>query len=344
MSKCARNVQLDFFKIVFTILIVIHHFLIVIDHLPYYTIRGYIAVEYFFIVSGYFMFQTSEHNKKMNTWNYLKKRLKVLYPHYIFSLFIMYLGVKQFEACKVYNIIKLIPDIFLLQSVGVFKGGGGNYPAWYISVLITASAILFFLHKKCSVKMYNFAAILCVAIVYCYLFHCGKIEIWNKRYFFYIPWWRGTADLCIGTLIYQINDKLNTCLSKYIKECHIMEIVCTVVLAVCIFAEGTNLLDFIAVFSLVVLVTIMSTPYSLYKRLPPIKLSRYEYAIYLNHAFCIGIAKRVFTLSIFNNMSFEIKLMLVLLTAILYSVATTHVVEWIVRESKIRKICDKEVQ
>lgn len=321
MNNRIRNVQLDFFKIVFTILVVIHHS-------PYYTVRGYIAVEYFFIVSGYFTIQTFEKNREMSTRDYLKKRLKILYPHYIFSLFIMYLGVKQFEACKLDNLKNLIPDIFLLQNVGIFKGGGINYPAWYMSVLITGSMILFFLYKQCPIKMYNCVAILCVVTVYCYLFHCGEIEVWNKFYFFYIPWWRGTAALCIGSLIYQMSNKLN----KYIMGYHITEIICTAILVVCIFTSEVKILDFLAVFCLVVLVTVMTTPYSIYQNLPSTKLSRYEYAIYLNHAFCIGVTNKLFTVPVFDNIDIKIRLVILLLTTIIYSVITTHIVEWLVRK------------
>ena len=244
-----RNKQLDFFKIILIILIVIHHS-------PYCKVRGYVAVEYFFIVSGYFMIQTFEHYKTMDTWSYLKKRLKRLYPHYIFSFFVMYLAVNRLEAFKFSNIVRGIPEIFLLQSVGFFKGGF-NQPLWYLSVLVTASAVLFFLLKKLPIKIYNFMAILCIVIVYSYLLYCGKIEVWGKCSIFYIPWWRGTTDIFIGTLIYQLMDRLNQYIYKYVIEIHIIEIICTVLLIMCICIKDNEILDFVAVLCIIVLVMIM---------------------------------------------------------------------------------------
>lgn len=74
--------SLDFWRIVFTYLIVALHY--------GYSVGWKLGVEFFFILSG--MLLAAECNiKKTGFKQYVWKRIRRLYPHYIFSFFVFVL-------------------------------------------------------------------------------------------------------------------------------------------------------------------------------------------------------------------------------------------------------------
>lgn len=332
-----RNNSLDFFKIIFVLLLVVHHSQIFI-------IRGYIAVEFFFFVSGYFLCKTYNENTDLNTFEYLKKRLTKLYPHYIFSFLILffikniYCGLDGFD---VKTIISAVPESVLLQSVGIFHEKSINYPCWYMSVLITASTLIFFLLKKLSLKRYILFAILVILCVYIYLFYCGSLEIWDSIYFFYIPWWRGFADLLLGTLLFYFNKK-NIWSNVNIKVIHILELLFLSVLILCIIYKNEKRLDFLSVICIYVYVSILLTSFSFFNRVSRVRLIKWEYAIYLNHAFIIYVMNIVFNNYFHGFLNSDIvRVAILLLITIIYSAFTTRILQLMSKDFARLRIFNK---
>lgn len=93
-----RNHALNFLKLFFLAVIVIHHS--GIAKIPH----GYIGVEFFFMTSGYFIYQTYLKKQSLTLAAYTKKRFFKLYPHYIFSFTAMAVFFFNLSANVYYKI------------------------------------------------------------------------------------------------------------------------------------------------------------------------------------------------------------------------------------------------
>ncbi|MFR0593473.1 acyltransferase family protein [Limosilactobacillus mucosae] len=81
MSK--QNYALDFLKLFFIVVVIIHHSHIIESHL----VKGYLSVEFFFFVSGYFL--CNGLKKKRSTKDNLKRKLVNLYPAYFVAFVVI---------------------------------------------------------------------------------------------------------------------------------------------------------------------------------------------------------------------------------------------------------------
>ena len=85
-----RNVYIEINRIIFTFFIILMHGEYLIRDIASERVfrGGYIGVEFFFVVSGYFLARSIEKGE-IKTKQYLQSRLKRLYPHYILSITLM---------------------------------------------------------------------------------------------------------------------------------------------------------------------------------------------------------------------------------------------------------------
>lgn len=106
--------------------------------------HAYLAVEFFFIVSGFFLARraSGEEKKVCNVKKYLQDRFYKLYPHYVFSLVIMLL-VSIGIGVYVKDDYNIIAEIFLVQSLGFTRGGYKLSLLVYISSFLGATSILY---------------------------------------------------------------------------------------------------------------------------------------------------------------------------------------------------------
>lgn len=144
MSK-SRLYNIDFLRFLFAVTIVYFHILhdniipYIDENETYILLRelsydAYTIVECFFIMSGYFLFQT----KNVSIPKFIIKRCIRLWPVLFFSIIV---GVAFFQQGKVIAII----NSFFLQCIGVsldYKGIN-----WYISPLFWGSILIFTVTK-----------------------------------------------------------------------------------------------------------------------------------------------------------------------------------------------------
>ncbi len=103
-----RFYAIDAFKLLFIMLIIIHHSALLSSVLHH----GYIAVEFFFIISGFFLGKTITGHSDLKIIEYIKQRLWKLYPHYFFSLVVMFAAVTVYnnDTFKINHLVWLIPE------------------------------------------------------------------------------------------------------------------------------------------------------------------------------------------------------------------------------------------
>lgn len=204
-----RNYWLDFLKLTFITIIAFWH-----TGWWTYLRYGFLPVEFFFIVSGYFVY--SSYLKKKSFNKFVTDKIKRLFPTYLVIL----------SVCAIYSLIfpkfylnssyehwglSLTREALLLQSVGLdelFNVIKINLmrttpTAWYVSVYFYGAIMLYGVLTYVPKRFVNYTLSAIVIGVYGFYFLAwdGTMEIWTYKSIFYMPLWRGLADMSIGILL-----------------------------------------------------------------------------------------------------------------------------------------------
>lgn len=335
-----RIYSFDVFKLVFAYLIAVFHFGTEIPPGP-----G-IAVELFFIISGFFLgkkfydkYQADPENK-YDQICYTKDHVKSLYPHYIFSLIVLTVytfiaGVitflRQPSAYQIVMIVKnvyaAIPELFFLQNTGFF-GGGTNYPLWQLCTLIISGYFVYGLlykNEKLSREFIFPAAILMIQA-----FLASSDDIWGTVVFFHIPLLRAFSPLCIGVLVYYFT---TTSYYQFIRSKKLLFNLASVFAFLSLFVpDGYHNIYLI---TFVFLLLAMYEPESWVNKLLNRKIfkgcGQMSYAVYLNHAVVIDLLKeQIFPLLFGASETASVSLLKhIIFVAVLtvYSVFTVFIVK-----------------
>lgn len=164
LKQSSRNGEIELFRFIFAVIVFSFHF----EYAPAIFKSGYLCVEFFFVLSGYFLMQHIEKNKNtvinptMTVFNYTKNRLKRLYVSYfiacVAAFAIRFLVLSDISIRTVIN--KGIWEILMLQTLG-FEFS--TRILWYVSALIFSSLILYLL--SLCLKDYYLPVIFFVAFV-----------------------------------------------------------------------------------------------------------------------------------------------------------------------------------
>lgn len=200
-----RNHWLDLLKLFFIIVISFWHTgWLTMTH-------GYLPVEFFFIVSGYFIYKTYE-KKKLSICDFFKSKCKRLLPLYWFVL-ICYIAISTLApqlykpADLLSKFLGIITDSLLLQATGITTLLSDNIfrynnPDWYLSSFFWGGMIVYSMLKYKKIRLFIFACIIITTygIYYTYLGNTFN-EYWNYFGVIYMPLWRGVAGMSIGALL-----------------------------------------------------------------------------------------------------------------------------------------------
>jgi len=114
---------------------------------------GWIAVQFFFILSGFIFFKLylkKIYQKKINFYEFLVLRISRLYPlHFLTLLLILFISFLFIVINFLSNtdLKHFFLNIFLIQNWGFEDGYSFNTPAWSISIEILMYGIFFFVAK-----------------------------------------------------------------------------------------------------------------------------------------------------------------------------------------------------
>ena len=291
-----RNYAIDFIRMICTLIICLHHFQ---EHINTYWIRnGQLCVEFFFILSGFYLYRTYVDNKNMSTIEFTKKRIKSLFPYYIYSLIVIFI-IRIFQGISEQNldILKLffgfISEGLFVQKLGIYENVL-NWPLWYVSVLIFAGIIIFEMLKRDN-KKYIYIYSILIVLFYFNLCHINPTE--SCMYGIYMPFLRGVANMTIGCVIGSILEKEGCKLKNVYEKNKIIflgiEILVYVMLALIIIKDTPYNNYCIIFFSALILVTNISSSltYRVFNKEVFKNFGSLTYAMYCNHgAVVLGIA------------------------------------------------------
>lgn len=289
---------IEFYRLLFTLLIVFWHsgVLPIIKH-------GYLAVEFFFILSGYLLYNSFKKNPDKTSIAYTIGKIKRLYIPYLLAFIYIFI----FEICLLFKnngflalkqififILKSIPEVFCIQNIGIYDGGL-NSPLWYFSVLLFLGYILFSILKYNEYFLINIACPILITIIYTYIFsNSNSIELWDSKFGFYFPLLRGLAGMQIGILLFKINEyfKLNY-ENWYIVVINFFSILAMIFIPYIILSETYYDKFFLILCSLLLLATVHDKTF-INKKINKYdwkKYSKYSFDIYLIHM----IVQKIFT-------------------------------------------------
>lgn len=229
MERVAKEGNLIYFwRVIFTYVIVIFHFngtLNIIEENGLVQ-GGYIAVEFFFIVAGFLLYQKCEDYKEKfgNGLGYFIHRYKRIWPEYLFAFFATFISIVIYYGMTFSELLNKLVDsifeIFMLQGIGLDRGWEYINPTlWFISVLLIASLIIsvfLFNYKK------NFLRIIApvIIIISCSLIYRrygnmnATVEI-DSIYLNY-PLFRGLMDMSLGVYSAVLSQRIKEKSHRYL--------------------------------------------------------------------------------------------------------------------------------
>lgn len=169
----AKNLEIEFLRFVFCIMVILQHSQYVTNKFPSYlnfTTSGHKAIYFFFAVSGFLMVKGYFKNKDFGltaekaAWKFNINKMKPIYPDYLFALFIKFtivlggaalLGHLTFGTVAT-KISEIIPDL-----IGISGGGLKDFflgVAWYLGAMFVVIPIFYYmLCKNSRFFLYFFA-------------------------------------------------------------------------------------------------------------------------------------------------------------------------------------------
>ena len=280
--KSRRYLSIDLYKLLFTYLIVLHH----TNMFSQFIVRGYIVVEFFFMVSGFLFYRSYRVNYELSIYEFIKKRVIRLYPGYFLSYVLIYFWgrVTRYDFLINNNYSKIL-ELLLLQGIGIPNVKTMNYPLWYLSVMLWGEILLYILIKKLGDRRFNYVGIVMIVLIVCRMLSSStKIEQWGYwNQVFYAPFWRGMLDMLIGVYAFKLINRLH--INKEDKALlSILEILLLVVFIFLLFSHKDY--DYVAAAMLVSLLIVSACSESIVDRIASLhvvkSLSKHEYTIYLN--------------------------------------------------------------
>lgn len=219
MKKQVRNNEIDFWRFIFAIIIMLHHSYQLSssggEHVVFAS--GALAVDAFFILSGYFMTSYVYNNDQaLDTQKYLVKRYSKLFPWVLFSfligLFIELIFNQDINLLSV--ICRSVFELSFTFMIGM-KGSSINALTWYLSAMILAEMIIYpILKSKKKIWYSAIAPIVCLLILgnLSYNFGCiGNTYTWKG--IAYVGLWRAIMGISCGCacsgLVHHISENYN---------------------------------------------------------------------------------------------------------------------------------------
>lgn len=233
MRKTARNGEIDLFRFIFSVIILILHF----EYNYHFGLfhQGNIGTEFFFLVSGYLMAgQVARRKDSINswdeiandTWTYVKRKLSTFYRYYfvaivlwlvVLQVILRHNGLKQF----IQFILRGLPQL-TLTFMGLCHDYTGLYVGntWYLSVMMISIVILYPLLLRARTFYSKIVFPLVSMFILNYLYQkngsiCATFE-WNGV--FYHGLLRGLAEMALGVSLFSLQESIQKHRSSFGKH------------------------------------------------------------------------------------------------------------------------------
>lgn len=155
MASSQRNTLVEWMRFLFSLLVVGYHIQMSMkDGAVHFFANGAVAVEFFFLISGYFMArsvekasQKSQSSLFVETKSFMKGKIAGILPAHIVAMLLMILVVLFFDrADSGWRLERGLPGMFLVQ-MGIFWNDSYTesliIPEWYLSSMLLCMLVIF---------------------------------------------------------------------------------------------------------------------------------------------------------------------------------------------------------
>ncbi len=216
MNQQVRNGKIDLLKFIFSIIVVIYHFNVGNYHYTLF-IKGYVAVEFFFVTSG-FLFARSlskiTYNKETHmrdSFGFMKKKFISLFPYHFFFFLACYISLivkVPTISNAITQLVKSVPDLFMMQMSGISNMDMLRYE-WYISAMLIFMFIITPIAIKYRKAFFYYICPLIFVLLTGYLYQqkhdINFVRQWNGLC--YQGLLRAAAEISLGCICYAIYER-----------------------------------------------------------------------------------------------------------------------------------------
>lgn len=208
-----RNLYIDGLRFLFASIVFFYHFRSYAgeENQIWYFKGGYLGVEFFFLVAGYYLVEGEFFDKTKTVSvqsafkkikGYIVSRYKKLYPEYIISILLMiavsFVTVKEYRTFQEY--VSIIPDILCVQVL--FNGAHVNSLLWFVSSLIWGSVLIkLVLYSKKKHSAYIGLTVISIITIAIFAVFIGHLDINQNKWFYFDGLVRGCVEMLIGSTI-----------------------------------------------------------------------------------------------------------------------------------------------
>lgn len=170
--------QIEFWRYLFTCMVCLLHFEVTYLGEQKIFTNCYLAVEFFFILSGFLLAKHSIE-KEDSAIEYTLLKIQRFYPYLLMSWTLL---LANLCFSKKWNFVELLRNIrlyiwdYLCLNALAFKWDFLNGPTWYISALIITGYFLYWMIKKNEELYIEFLAPLFILLIYSYYGYKGGIR------------------------------------------------------------------------------------------------------------------------------------------------------------------------
>ena len=222
-----RNGEIDVMRFLSAVMIVVYHYCDAYGSKNFNICRqGSVAVEFFFVVTGYLMAVNASKRGKAegseladDTWHFVLNKIGSFYRYYIMAIFmqtvILYILVRH-TGCKdiIRGVLKGIPEFTLtslafgLKSKSILYLSGGG---WYLSVMVVGSLFLYPILRRYGDVAKKIIFPLLSMFLIGYIFNeNGRLNFWDQwNGFFFLGMLRGIGEMALGASLYALAEALS---------------------------------------------------------------------------------------------------------------------------------------
>lgn len=243
MQRTKRNGKIEVLRFLFAIAIVLYHaqkhYLSISKEtmdLAFFA-RGYIGVEFFFLLAGFFMAKSiykknydstgklrlkeeNTYDLGLETVQYTWHKMKPILPWHFAAFFIMFAVTSYLrndsvrEMCK--RFLKTLPNLFFFNKVG-FDYSNLNRVEWYLTCMLFAIMILYPICRKYYSMFVHVIAPVGGLFILGYIAHnfgtFTNTGRWNG--FVFICMLRAIAEIALGATTFEISRTLSQKVFSY---------------------------------------------------------------------------------------------------------------------------------
>ena len=311
----------DFLRIIFTVFIVIHH---ILEQFHIFN-RAASSVEFFFILSGFFLTYTVDNQK--NCEEFVVKKFIRFWPLVCFSV----VCTTFLSGNFMYE--RILAPLLFLPATGIYDNFTGSITIWYVCVLFWVSIFYFYLIKYFNKTTVN----ICIGVltfynyIACIRYGWGLWEPIGDIKIFTTGMARGIAGMGCGYFIatlYKNHISTPDNLKKVSLGYSILEILTLVYILISMFTLETPDNRIFIVISFILLIWLFLMKRGLISRYFDSNLcrvlSQYCLSVFLTHNIVITFFTKYISTDITN---FELITFLIVSASIIFGILVHYIIE-----------------